>query len=183
MAFPGPRPVRSSSSKSLRTSLTSFPRPFCSFHVFSLCNPPTPLDHATARPRSVYPDLLLLTGSCRFNLGYSGSCRRPRHSSTGGLGNSSRLASLATASRMSHRASSTCPTSNSSSIRRGVAKSEVTRSTGTGKWSKAKRLDGSVEITASNQPNFPVTVAYGSDIECRRILLSLKVVWSNSRVR
>lgn len=40
MAFPSPRPVRSSSSKSLRTSLTSFPRPFCSFHVFRMCNLP-----------------------------------------------------------------------------------------------------------------------------------------------
>lgn len=50
MAFPSPRLVRSSSSKSLRMSLTSFPRPFCSFHVFSGCafplffplSPPSP---------------------------------------------------------------------------------------------------------------------------------------------
>jgi len=78
MAFPSPRPVRSSSSKSLRTSLTSFSRPFCSFHVFRLCNPLfslSPIDPPTSCHRSS-PGLLLLTDLCRFNLKYRRSCRR-----------------------------------------------------------------------------------------------------------
>ena len=72
MASTGPRPVRSSSSKSLRTSLTSFPRRFCSSPVFGLqpsYKPPS------ATPPTLTPGLLLLTGLCRFNLGYGGSCR------------------------------------------------------------------------------------------------------------
>lgn len=67
MAFPSPRPVRSSSSKSLRTSLTSFPRPFCSFHVFRLCKPSSLLRHWPSHLLpSVYPEAVPLNRSVQI---------------------------------------------------------------------------------------------------------------------
>lgn len=122
MAFPSPRSVRWSSSKSLRTSLTSFPRPFCSSHLFRLCNLPLPpLILPSPAVGRFTPEVTPLNRSVqiqsRVQWILSSSSSSLSSSFVRGLSNLGFGTSTGTATRMACQVSSTYPTLSCDSAR------------------------------------------------------------------